>query len=83
MNIVFSTQAENFLKKCSVDLRKRIFKKLEFYASAPNPLEFAEHLTKDAEAPYRFRIGNWRIKFSIENSVIAVKQIGPRDKIYN
>lgn len=83
MKIIYSPQAEDFFKKCSSDIRKRILKKLNFYASSPDPLEFAEHLTDDQEAPYRYRIGkDWRVKFAIEHGSIAVKSIGRRDAIY-
>lgn len=82
MNIAFSPQAEDFLKKCPRDLAKRIVKKIEFYASAPDPLGFAERLTDDPDAPYRYRIGDWRVKFCVEKNFIKIKRIGPRDKIY-
>lgn len=83
MDIIYSPQAETFLKKCSSDIRKRILKKMKFYVSSPEPLKFAEHLTDDPEAPYRYRIGkDWRVKFSVENGLITVKRIGRRDKIY-
>jgi len=83
MKIDYSPQAEEFFKKCPPDIRKRILKKMRFFASTPDPLKFAEHLTDDREAPYRYRIGkDWRIKFSIENGVMVVKRIGRRDKIY-
>jgi len=82
MNVALSPQASDFLKKCPINLRKRILNKIKFYASAPDPLEFAEHLTDDSEAPYRYRIGDWRVKFAVENNTITVKRIGRRDKIY-
>ena len=71
------------MEKCPIKLRNRITKKLKFYSSSPEPLEFAEWLTEDREAPYRFRIGDWRVKFSIESGRMAVKRIGRRDKIYD
>ena len=71
MDVIFSRQAEDFLKKCPRDLARRIIKKIKFYASAPDPLEFAERLTDDPEAPYRYRIGDWRIKFAAENGKIG------------
>jgi len=84
MEVTYSPQAERFLDKCPPDVRKRILKKIHFYASAMEPLEFAEHLTDDPEAPYRYRIGkDWRVKFSVEKKKIVVKRIGRRDKIYN
>jgi len=83
MEVIYSPQADEFIKKCAPAIRRRILKKINFFASTPNPLEFAEHLTDDNEAPYRFRIGkDWRVKFSLEGGFIAVKRIGRRDKIY-
>jgi len=82
MDVVYSPLAEDFFKKCAPDIRKRILKKMRFFASASDPLRFAEHLTDDKEAPYRYRIGDWRVKFSVEKSMIVVKRIGRRDKIY-
>lgn len=83
MRVIYSPQAEEFFKKCAPGVRRRILKKMRYFASAPDPLEFAEHLTDDSEAPYRYRIGkDWRVKFAIERSAIAVKRIGRRDEIY-
>lgn len=83
MDIVYTPQAENFLIHCEPAVRKRILKKMRFFASAPDPLAFAERLTDDLDAPYRFRIGkDWRVKFSVERGTLVVKQIGRRDKIY-
>jgi mRNA-degrading endonuclease RelE of RelBE toxin-antitoxin system len=84
MNIIYSPQAEKFLRKCDSNIRKRILKKIILYSSATEPLEFAEHLTDDPEAPYRYRIGkDWRVKFSVENKKMVIKRIGRRDDIYN
>lgn len=84
MDVIFSPQAEKFLRKCDQNIRKRILKKVLLYSSAIEPLDFAEHLTDDPEAPYRYRIGkDWRVKFDIENKKIVVKRIGRRDDIYN
>jgi mRNA-degrading endonuclease RelE of RelBE toxin-antitoxin system len=84
MDIIFSPQAEKFLRKCDPNIRRRILKKMILYSSAMEPLDFAEHLTDDAEAPYRYRIGkDWRVKFDIENKKIVIKRIGRRDDIYN
>ena len=83
MDIVYTQHAEDFLKKCEPTTRRRILKKMRFFVSSAEPLEFAEHLTDDKDAPYRFRIGkDWRVKFSIEKDVLVVKKIGRRDKIY-
>lgn len=84
MKVVYSPAAEEFLEKCDAQVRKKILRKLGFYINSPDPLEFAETLTDDSEAPYRYRIGkDWRVKFAVENGAIVIKRIGRRDKIYN
>jgi hypothetical protein len=83
MEIIYALQAERFLRTCPPLTRDRILKKMRFYASAPDPLVFAEHLTDDPNAPFRYRIGkDWRVKFSVEKGVMHVNVIGRRDKIY-
>ena len=83
MQIVYSPAAVRFLDECDPRIRNRILKKLQFYASSPDPLEFAEHLTDDSEAPYRYRVGkDWRVKFAVERGMMVVKRIGRRDRIY-
>ena len=83
MRVIYSPAANEFLRKLAPPARRRILKKIRFFASAPDPLWFAEHLTDDVEAPYRFRIGkDWRIKFSVAGGIIEVKRIGRRDSIY-
>ena len=83
MEIFYAPQAERFLRICPRATSARILEKMRFYASAPDPLVFAERLTDDLDAPFRYRIGkDWRVKFSVENGVIQVKRIGRRDKIY-
>lgn len=82
MSVSFSQESRSFLEKCPANLRKRILKKIKFYSSAPDPLEFAEHLTQDEDAPYRYRVGDWRVKFSIKDNAINIKRIGHRSEIY-
>lgn len=84
MKVVYAPAAKEFLDKCDQIIRKKILKKIRFYADSPDPLEFAETLIDDFEAPYRYRIGkDWRVKFTIESNLIFIKRIGRRDKIYN
>ena len=48
-----------------------------------NPFQnTTEKLTKHPDADYRYRIGNWRILFTIINDVIYIVHIWPRGKNY-
>ena len=82
MDVIFSPRSKLFLEKCHPDVKKRILKKIKFYSSSSDPLEFADRLTDDHDAPYRYRVGDWRIKFSVDKGVMSIKRIGRRDSIY-
>ncbi len=47
-----------------------------------DPLKFAERLVEPREGAFRFRVGNYRIKFDVENSKIFVLNIKKMDKAY-
>lgn len=46
---------------------------MRFYASQNNPLKFAEHLTDYREGEYRFRVGDYRLAFDVNNGQINIK----------
>jgi mRNA interferase RelE/StbE len=50
--------------------------------SSPNPLNFAEHLTDFELGEYRFRIGDHRVTFDVENDIIKILKIAHRKDIY-
>ena len=69
MEIIYAPQAERFLEKCGPDVRKRIIKKMRFYASTAEPLEFAEHLEGSTAGQWRFRmeiIGRFAVYLKIQ-----------------
>jgi mRNA interferase RelE/StbE len=60
----------------------QIKNKLEFYMSSNNPLNFAEHLTNFDLVEYRFRIGDYRVSFDVENNIAKILKVGHRKDIY-
>ena len=50
--------------------------------SVPNPLQFAERLTNFDFGEYRFRIGDYRVSFDIENNTVKILKIGHRKDVY-
>ena len=60
----------------------QIMKKLDFFMSSPNPLRFAEHLTDFDLGRYRFRIGDYRVSFDIENDTAKILKVGHRKNMY-
>lgn len=70
------------LKKLPKEIQKRIIEKLDFYISADNPLNFADHLINAAIGQYRFRIGDYRVIFDLQETQIIILTVGHRREIY-
>jgi len=73
MNVYYTDTAKQQLKDLESHFQKRILDKVAVYASPPNPLEFAEPL-----AGYdmnRFRVGDYRVAFHIDQNIISLADI--------
>lgn len=81
-SVTFKPQADKALAKLPSDTQRRIIRKLEFYLQQENPLLFAEKLINAQYGTYRFRIGDYRVIFDLENSEIVILLIGHRRDIY-
>lgn len=80
MKYIFTHTAEDQFDRLTRLNRKRIAIKMRFYASQPDPLQFAEPLTGSNE--YRFRIGDYRIMFEVLHDAMWVTAIKRRDEAY-
>ena len=78
----FKKKAVREVDKLSSEIRERILKKIKFYSYQQNPLRFAERLKDDRFGEYRFRIGDYRILFDVENHKITILKVGHRKDIY-
>lgn len=56
--------------------------KLESFMSTKSPLDFAEHLTDFEFGEYRFRIGDYRVSFDVENDTAKILKVGHRKDMY-
>ena len=75
----------NSIKEFSKLPRKaqlQIKRKLELYMRASSPLDFAEHLTDFELGGYRFRIGDYRVTFDVENDTAKILKVGHRKDMY-
>jgi len=63
-------------------IQKRIIKKLDFYCSTANPLTFVDSLIDFEIGQYRFRVGDYRVIFDLEDKTIIVLTLGHRREIY-
>lgn len=82
MEIVFSRQAKKDWQKLDASIRNQLLKKLAFFVFSKEPLHYAEKLRDENLGQYRFRIGDYRIIFDIENHAIFVLKVGHRREIY-
>ena len=79
---VFKPQAVEDFKKLPKDIQKKIIKKLDYYLSTDDPLAFADSLINFSIGQYRFRIGDDRVIFDLEDSKIVILTLGHRKQIY-
>lgn len=82
MQFFFKGIANKEFKKLSFSVRVRILEKLQFYSIQQNPLEFAESLKSSEYGNWRFRIGDYRVIFDLEDDKIIILKIGHRKNIY-
>lgn len=78
----FTSISRKQLKKLPKDVQIRIIKKLDFFCIQSNPLRFADTLTDISIGHFRFRIGDYRVVFDVEEDVIVIHMIGNRREIY-
>jgi mRNA interferase RelE/StbE len=70
------------IQKLPPQIKKRLKLKLEWFAYQKDPREFSKPLTKPADAQYRFRVGNYRILFDVEDRTIIILYVQHRRDIY-
>ena len=69
-------------KKFPKDIQQKIVKKLDYFCSQEDPLYFAEPLTDAKLGRYRFRVGDYRITFDLEDLILVIHDVGNRKDIY-
>ncbi len=78
----WTNQARQDIKKLDPDVQRIIIKKLDYFLTVPNPLSVAKRLTRFNGGQYRFRIGDYRITFDVNEQTIIVLAVGHRSEIY-
>ena len=79
-NLVYTNRAVKDIKKLPPDIKKRIGKTLLRYQQ--DPLNYSETLTDQRLGAYRFRIGDYRVIFDLEERDIIILRVGHRRDIY-
>lgn len=81
-NIKFTPRGAKELKKISPEWQIRLNKKLKYFANQPDPIKFSKSLTNLLPATHRFRAGDFRIAFYVEQNTVYVDRIGHRKEVY-
>ena len=78
--VIVTRRALKDLKNIDKEMQYRIATKLKEYAK--EPLKYARKLINPRIGTYRFRIGDYRVIFDIDNEIIVILRIGHRRSIY-
>lgn len=81
LEIRYSPQARQFLRKADKADSDRIRAKIEQYAESPDSLK--NQIKRLQGLPYyRLRVGNYRVIFSETGEVMKIEKIGKRGNVY-
>ena len=81
MRVAYTKAALRTLKRIPANEAQRIQEKIEAYAA--DPASQANNVVKlQGRDGYRLRVGDWRVIFDSDGTVMAVLAIGPRGNIY-
>ncbi|HBO58473.1 MAG TPA: hypothetical protein DD624_00985 [Alphaproteobacteria bacterium] len=81
MQIRYSKQAENFLKKVQRKQRETIITKIHQYADDPQSLK--NMVKKLQNSPFsRLRVGDYRVVFDEDGNVMLIERIETRGNVY-
>ena len=78
--IVFTKRAAKDVSGLEPDVRERIGESLKRYSS--DPLSYARKMIDSSLGSYRFRIGDYRVIFDLEDGKIVVLRVGHRREVY-
>ena len=78
--LVYTQRAVKDIQGLEEKIKRRIAKTLLRYSE--DPFKYAEKLTDSRLGNYRFRIGDHRIIFDLEESDISILRVGHRKEIY-
>ena len=79
---VFTRAAVKDIEKLDSVVKKRIKQKLEFFIIQPDPLLVAKKLVNAKAGTYRWRVGDYRIIFDVDEDKIVILQVQHRKNIY-
>lgn len=78
--ILLTKNARKDIDKLDGVIQKRIAKKLVYFKS--NPIKLSKQLIDFEQGQYRYRIGDFRVCFDIDENKIVINRIRHRREVY-
>lgn len=78
--IVYTKSALRDVKKLDPVTKKKLGKRIKRYLQ--NPLHYAEKLMDSSIGDYRWRAGDYRITFDLDNQTVVVLRVRHRREVY-
>lgn len=84
--LLITEKAKNDFFALQKDLQKRIADKLRFFISSKDPMQYAKKLKDSRFGTYRFRIGDYRVLFDLDNKgnihILLILRVKHRNEVY-
>jgi len=78
----FKSSAVKELERLPKHVQRRIISKIDYYILSKKPLFFADRLIDHRIGQYRFRVGDYRVIFDVEDDRIVILTLDHRKDIY-
>jgi len=79
--IVWTRDAVGDLEKLDKPIRIRVLKRISWFAEHFEEI-IPEPLSADLAGTYKFRVGDWRIVYTLQEERILILAVGHRREIY-
>lgn len=87
IQVVYTAKALKDLRKLDLPTARQIVKKIKFYTKKNNPLSYGKKLNPPFSDLFRFRVGDFRVIFEMDNkgnlTILTILTIKHRKDIYN
>lgn len=78
----YTKNAARDIRRLDQQVAKRILKKMDFFSKQADPLKFAKKLKDSTLGDYRFRIGDYRVLFDVDEDgslkILMVLSVKPK-----